>query len=205
MDNNLNVTDAKTRLISELSRITGFKQLKSGVLKKTINDITFEIIFFSSKWNASGQSIKINAEFRLIYKNFGKSPVNNVVASMFFKPDEGYWYDITTERKLFEIIDVLMKNIQETVLDLVSRFENDYYAAVQYLLIEGFEIYNVHLDFIADKLGHEAVKNKAKDIYAELSDEIKAQVIQYQNGARNKYWMINRCNLKYIVDNNMGQ
>ena len=76
---------------------------------------------------------------------------------------------------------------------------------MQYLLIEGFEIYNVHLDFIADKLGHEAVKNKAKDIYAELSDEIKAQVIQYQNGARNKYWMINRCNLKYIVDNNMGQ
>lgn len=34
MDNNLNVAEAKTRLISELSRITGFKQLKSGVLKK---------------------------------------------------------------------------------------------------------------------------------------------------------------------------
>ena len=35
----------------------------------------------------------------------------------------------------------------------------------------------------------------------ELSDEEKEQVIQYQNGARNKQWMLNRCNLKYIVDN----
>ena len=205
MDNNLNVTDAKTRLISELSRITGFKHLKSGVLKKTMNDIAFEINFFFSKWNASGQSIETNAEFRLIYKKFGKLPVENVVASMFFKPDEEYWYDISKERKLLEIIDILMKNIQETVMDLVRRFENDYYAAVQYLLVEGFEIYNVHLDFIADKLGQEVVKNKAKNIYAELSDEIKTQVIQYQNGARDKHWMINRCNLKYIVDNNMIQ
>ena len=56
MDNILNVEEAKTRLIYELSIITGFKYLKSGVLKKTIKDIVFEI----------------NADLRLIYKKYGK-------------------------------------------------------------------------------------------------------------------------------------
>ena len=68
---------------------------------------------------------------------------------------------------------------------------------------EGFEKYNVHLDFIADNLGQDVIKGKAQQIYAELSDEVKEQVVQYQNGARNKSWMLNRCNLKYIVDNNL--
>lgn len=62
MEDMLNVAEAKTRLIQELSEITGFKYLKSGVLKKTVKDIVFEINFFSSKWNESGQSIEINAE-----------------------------------------------------------------------------------------------------------------------------------------------
>lgn len=82
MEDMLNVAEAKTRLIQELSEITGFKYLKSGVLKKTVKDIVFEINFFSSKWNESGQSIEINAELRLIYKTYGKLPVDNVVASM---------------------------------------------------------------------------------------------------------------------------
>ena len=63
----------------------------------------------------------------------------------------------------------------------------------------------MHLDFVADNLGQEIIKDKAQQIYSELSDEEKEQVIQYQNGARNKSWMLNRCNLKYIVDNNIFQ
>ena len=62
---------------------------------------------------------------------------------------------------------------------------------------------NVYLDFVADNLGQEIIKDKAQQIYEGLSDECKEQVIQYQNGARNKSWMLNRCNLKYIVDNNL--
>ncbi len=199
--NILNVEDAKTRLIQELSEVTGFKYLKSGTLKKAVKDIVFEINFFSSKWNASGQSIEINAELRLIYKKFGKLPVNNVVASMSYHPENGYWYDISTEGKLLETRNVLEKCFQETVLDLVRRFENDYNLAIQYLFLEGFEKYNVHLDFIAEYFGPAVIRDKAQQIYDELSDELKEQVVQYQNGARNKTWMLNRCNLKYIVDN----
>ncbi len=205
MNNILNVEDAKTRLIYELSTVTGFKYLKSGVLKKTIKDIVFEINFFSSKWNASGQSIEINADLRLVYKKYGKLPVDNVIASMSYNSADGYWYDISTERQLLETRNILEQKLRETALDLVNRFECDYKSAIQYLFFEGFEKYNVHLDFIADTLGQEVIKKKAQQIYDELSDEVKDQVIQYQNGARNKGWMLNRCNLKYIVDNNLFQ
>ena len=64
MEDMLNVAEAKTRLIQELSEITGFKYLKSGVLKKTVKDIVFEIYFFSSK-SASMVSVSsgmINAQ-----------------------------------------------------------------------------------------------------------------------------------------------
>ena len=161
MEDMLNVAEAKTRLIQELSEITGFKYLKSGVLKKTVKDIVFEINFFSSKWNESGQSIEINAELRLIYKTYGKLPVDNVVASMSYQPENGYWYDISTESRLLETRNILEKRFQETAMDLVHRFENNYHSAVQYLFFEGFEKYDVHLDFIAEHLGQEAIK----DIY----------------------------------------
>lgn len=201
------VQDAKNRLLIDLSITSGFKYLKSGILKKTIKDVVFEILFFSSKWNASGQSIEINAEFRLVYKEYGKDPssVNNVVASMSFNPPDRYWYDISTENKLLETKNVLDKRFRESVMDLVSRFEKDYNAAVEYLFFEAFEKYNVYLDFIADKLGQSVIKDKARQIYEELSDAVKEQVVQYQNGARNMAWMLNRCNLKYIVDNNLMQ
>ena len=205
MSNILNVEDAKTRLIYELSIITGFKYLKSGVLKKTVKDIVFEINFFTSKWNVSGQSIEINADLRLVYKKYGKLPVDNVVASMSYNPADGYWYDISTESQLLETRNILEQRFRETALDLVNRFECDYKSAIQYLFFEGFEKYNVHLDFIADNLGQEVIKGKAQQIYEELSDEVKEQVVQYQNGAKNKSWMLNRCNLKYIVDNEMFQ
>lgn len=203
MDNILTVANAKTKLICELSTITGFKYLKSGVLKKTVKDIMFEINFFSSKWNTSGQSIEINAELRLIYKKYGKLPVDNIVASMSYNPRDEYWYDISTEGKLLETMSKLEQRFSETAMDLVNRFEKDYISAVQYLFLEGFDKYNVQLDFIADNLGQTVIKEKAQQIYEELSDEVKEQVAQYRNGARNKTWMMNRCNLKYIVDNNL--
>lgn len=146
MEDMLNVAEAKTRLIQELSEITGFKYLKSGVLKKTVKDIVFEINFFSSKWNESGQSIEINAELRLIYKTYGKLPVDNVVASMSYQPENGYWYDISTESRLLETRNILEKRFQETAMDLVHRFENNYHSAVQYLFFEGFEKYDVQDD-----------------------------------------------------------
>lgn len=205
MDNSLNVEEAKTRLIYELSIITGFKYLKNGALKKKIKDIEFEVDFFFSKWNTSGQSIEVMAELRLIYKKYGKLAVDNVIASISYHPTDGYWYDISTESKLLETKKALEESLRDTAMDLASRFEEDYTAAVQYLFLTGFEKYHVHLDFVADVLGQAIIKDKAQQIYDELTNEEKEQIAQYQNGARNKPWMINRCNLKYIADNNLFQ
>lgn len=35
----------------------------------------------------------------IVYKKYGKLPVDNVVASMSYHPENGYWYDISTEDK----------------------------------------------------------------------------------------------------------
>ena len=205
MDKILSAEEAKTRLIHELSITTGFKYLKSGVLKKTIKDIVFEVNFSFSKWNASGQSIEVMADLRLIYKKYGKLAVDNVVASISYHPTDGYWFDISTESKLLETKNILEQSLRDTAMDLASRFEEDYTAAVQYLFLTGFEKYHVHLDFVAHILGQATIKDKAQQIYNGLSSREKEEIIQYQNGVRNKPWMINRCNLKYIADNNMFQ
>ena len=205
MDNKLGVEEARTRLIYGLSLVTGFKYLKSGVLKKKIQDIEFEVNFFSSKWNTTGETVEIMAELSLIYKKYGKLPIDNVVAFISYQPTSGYWYDISTESKLLDTMKILEESLRDTAIDLVSRFEADYTAAVQYLFLTGFEKYHVHLDFVADVLGQTAIEDKAQQIYDELTNDEKEQVAQYQNGARNKPWMINRCNLKYIADNNLFQ
>ena len=145
------------------------------------------------------------AELSLIYKKYGKLPIDNVVAFISYQPTSGYWYDISTESKLLDTMKILEESLRDTAIDLVSRFEADYTAAVQYLFLTGFEKYHVHLDFVADVLGQTAIEDKAQQIYDELTNDEKEQVAQYQNGARNKPWMINRCNLKYIADNNLFQ
>ncbi len=203
------VEEATQKLFSSLSEAIGWKYLKSNrCLKKTVGNLVFEIDFFTSKWNLSHQSVEVNAAFLLWCKNYGKLRVNNIIASMSYRPElyapnAGYWYDISTEEKLLSVIDELMNRIQDTAVNLCMKFEKDYLAAVKYLFTEYFDEYNVQLDFIADKLGISMIKKKAQEIYDNLSVEMKQQVLEYKNGARNKSWMINRGNLKYIIDNNL--
>ncbi len=203
------VEEATQRLFLSLSEATGWKYLKSQhCLKKTVKDLVFEIDFFSSKWNLSHQRVEVNAEFRLWCKNYGKLPVNNVIATIPYHPkmyhfNGGCWYDISTEEKLHFAFEDLNSRIQNTAVSLCIQFENDYLAATESLLREHFDEYNVHLDFIADKLGISVICEKAQEIYDSFSDEMKRQALEYKNGARNKAWMINRDNLRYMIDNNL--
>ena len=198
------VAEATQKLYDDLAETTGWKFLKSQrCLKKTVKDLVFEIDFFSSKWNSSHQSVEVNAAFKLWSKNYGKFPVDNIIASVQYLPDGNYWYDISTEEKLNSAFENLNKRIHDTAVSLCTQFEDDYLAATERLLKDYFNKYNVHLDFIADKLGISAIAKKAQEIYEGLSDEFKQQVNEYKNGARNKTWMINRCNLKYIIDNDL--
>ena len=205
MDTFLDVQEAKTRLITEMASVTGFKYLKRGALKTSIKDIVIEIEFHSSHWNFSGESIEVMADLRVVYKKFGKLPSSayNIVAGTGYTAEEGYWYNITTEEKLNEVSKILGQRLKETAVDLANRFEEDYEGAIKYLFYEGYEKYKVSLDFVADTLGQDIIKDKVKEICDGLTDEDKEEIARYRNGARDKVWMLNRCDLKYIVDNNL--
>ena len=199
------VEEATEKIFTKLTDSTGWKFLKSQrSLKKTFKDLNFEILFFSSKWNASGQNVEINAEFRVSYKKFGKLPVDNIIAQVSYQPDGVYWYDISTEEKLSAVYEELNDRIQSTAVKLYNEFELDYKTAAEKLLNEYFDEYNVRLDFIAEILGKDAVLEKAQKIYDGISDEMKLEVKEYIKGDRSKKWMINRNNLKYIIDNELG-
>ena len=89
------VNDTIALFISKLSEATGYQYLKSRrSLKKTIGQIVFEVLFFSSKWNDDNH-IGINADFRVSYKKYGAaSTAYSVVASKSFRNNTEYWYDI---------------------------------------------------------------------------------------------------------------
>ena len=209
MDYIYSVEEAQNKIISMLIESTGWKYLKGrNCLKKAVQDLVFEINLFSSKWNQSHQSVEMNADLRIAYKKYGSVPVNNIVASVQYLPDkdklgDGYWFDISTEKKLLDVYKDLNDRIQSTAVRVAMDFESDCVGATERLFNEHFEVYNVHLDFVADILGMDAIKGKAKDVYNNLSDEYKRQVADYKNGDRSKSWMINRSNLKYIVDNGL--
>ena len=104
---------------------------------------------------------------------------------------------------LHSVFEDLNSRIQSTAVSLCTQFENDYLAATESLFRKHFDEYNVHLDFIADKLGISVIREKAQEIYDSISDEMRRQALEYKNGARNKAWMINRGNLKYVIDNDL--
>ncbi len=200
------VEEATQKFFIKLSEATGWKYLKSRqCMKKTVKDLVFEIDFFLSKWNLSHQRVEVSAEFRLWCKSYGKLPVNNVIAMMPFCTSDGEaWYDISTGEKLLSAFDELNRRIQQSAGSLCVQFEQDYLGAVESLFRDHFDEYHVYLDFIADKLGmSSAIREKAREIYDSLSDDMRRQVLAYQNGARNSSWMLNRSNLKYIVDHNL--
>lgn len=204
------VEEATQKLFTRLSEATGWKYLKSQrCIKKTVKDLVFEVNFFLSKWNISYKRVEVNAEFVLWCKSYGKLRANNVVAMMSYSPKRctsngGAWYDISTEEKLLSAFDELNRHIQQSAVSLCAQFEQDYLGAVEILFRDYFNEYHVYLDFIADKLGlSPAIKEKAQEIYDSLSDDMQRQVSAYKNGARNSPWMINRSNLKYIVDHDL--
>lgn len=207
MGNNsvFSVDEAITMLMCRLSDSTGFKYLKSQrSLKKTIGQLVFEVLLFSSKWNESRKSVEVDAEFRVSYKKYGPvSTVHSIIASKSLKSEEGIWYDISTQDTLDHTYKMLNNKIHSTAVELYNRFVEDTKNACRFLLNDVFYEYSVALDYLAENLGMEAILFRATEIVGSLNEEQRQQVIDYRNGAKNKSWMINRCNLRFIVDHGL--
>lgn len=203
-DNFLSIEDAETILLSSIANELGFQYYKSKKrLKKTVKDLVFVLDFYSCKWNKAGYKVEVNAGFHIYNKKYGKIPIDSVIASKMYKPKDKEWYDITTEEKLEKVIIELIDIFKVEIQSLYLRFERNYIEAVEYLFEEKFDEFNVYLDFVADTLGKDAILHKVKQISSNFTDDIKAQIYEYRKGIRNKKWMLNRSNIKYIVDNNL--
>lgn len=142
----LDVSEAQQKLYSSLTEYTGWKFLKSQrCLRKNINNIVFDIAFYSSKYNHSGEHIDINCEFQFWNKEFDKNcNSNSKIGFIFFKPKNNYWYDISTETSLKCVIDELKCNIDKYAITLTNKFEENYNNAISYLLNDDIqELYNL--------------------------------------------------------------
>ncbi|MCQ2503054.1 MAG: hypothetical protein MJ084_04855 [Saccharofermentans sp.] len=197
----MSVDETISLFITRLSERTGFKYLKSRrALKNTVGPIVLEILFFSSKWNGEG-SVEINADLRISYKKYGAaSTAQSTVAGVSFRPDNGYWYDISDSDKFENVLKQFEKDLKDTAVDIFIRFETDYESACQYLLDEKFYEYKVELDFLEEVLGDEKIKYRVNEIVEALTDSERQQIEEYKKGAKNKMWMLNRCNLRFIVE-----
>ena len=56
-------------------------------------------------------------------------------------------------------------------------------------------------DFLIDVLGEESVMYRVNEFIEQLSDSDKQQIADYKKGVRNKSWMLNRSNMRFVVDN----
>ena len=208
MGRSLSVEEALSAVYADLEGFTGWRFLKGQrCLKKKVKDMEFCILFFTSKWNRSYEYIGLNAEFRLIYKKLGKLPVQNTAAYYEYRPRAGedtYWYDISAEDKLAAVTGILKDEVRNTAMRLAERMEEDREGTVRSLLDEHFGEYHVKLEFAADILGMDAVREQAQKIVEALTDEEKQQIADYRNGKRTKTWMLNPTNLKYIADHDLA-
>ncbi len=207
MEKKISVEEATNMVFSQLENYTGWKFLKSQrCLKKKIRDIELNILFYTSKWNQSYEYIGVNAEFVIVYKKFGKLPVQNHVAWYDYRPkigDDTYWYDISTVDKLSSVIEELESEIDKTAIKISNQLDEDYNLVIKDLLENHFEEYHLKLDFVADILGMDSIIDKAHKIFNSLSDKEKQQVEDYLAGKMTSNWMYNPTNLKFIVDNKL--
>jgi hypothetical protein len=205
MENALSVEQATQTLYTKLSECIGWKLLKSQrCLKKTVGELVFEIDFYSSKWNSSFESVRVNAALYVWNKSFDKRmSVNSVVSSLMYTPVGGTWFDISAQQKLDYVCAELAERFQNTAVRLAQMFEQNRESAVRELLDKYFYEYDVRLDYAAQILGEQAVKYRAQEIMDALSDTVKKQIPEYLSGARNAQWMFNRSNLRYIIDNQL--
>ena len=198
----MSVDEALNILLSSRANELDFEYDKNKrCLKKVYKNLDFVLDFYSNKWDKAGKSIDVNVGFHIYNRDYGKLPTDSVVAYKMYKPDNKEWYDITTKEKLEGVIKELNIILKDEVLSLYKRFENNYIGAVEYLFGEKFDEFNVYLDFVQDNLGKDKIINKAHEIYSSLSDIMIVQIAEYKKGVRNKIWMLNRNNIKYIVDN----
>lgn len=199
--------DVITEINEHIAKKIGWKYLKSQkCMKNTLGKLVFEIRCYSSKWNISAERVEVNWEFRLWTKEYDKiSNVNSIVCHYSYRDKDNDWYNITTEQQFKKVSHIVIEEIKNTAVFFYEQFEKDYLNAVRLLGSEDyFQKFHVQLDFLADNLGIDAIREIAKKEYEGYPDSVKQEIEQYRSGEETTAnWTINRCNTRYIADNNL--
>lgn len=159
----LSVEEAKQQVYDSLAAYTGWKFLKSRqCLKMQIKDMIFEIQFYASKYNCSYESVEINCDFNIWCRKFDKCcNVKSIIGCYSFRPENGYWYDISDEEKLEKVLTELKEKTKEYVLSITDKFEDSYEKGIEYLANpELQEPYHIKHFGNLEKLYHEVTNKK---------------------------------------------
>jgi hypothetical protein len=205
MEKLLTVEDAKTRLFAGLADITGWKLQKSrSQLNAQTNDLVFQLDVHFSKYNRSEESICADLDFCFWNRGYGKTgDVNSIVGNLSYRNGENSWFDISTEEKLGSVLRQLEPQLRDTAVNLFTRFETDYDAAMKKLVDEDLIKYRIWLRFIEDKLGREAVEQAARTLCEQAAEPMKRQLTEFAATGKIGGWLRMDRNAKYMAEHGL--
>lgn len=189
--------------IVDINREIDWKYLKSSrTLKRQINDIVFEINFYSSRFNSADSRIEIKSECQVWCKKYDKSlTVKSGIANIAFLENKDFWWDITAEDSRKAVLHSLIQEINTKVIRFTEEMEKDFRSGLLNLIYHyGFGAYSNSMHFIDETFGREealmAVNEYAK-IFTPLEQKLIRKYIDREAD------LTNERNLRYIVDENL--
>lgn len=188
--------------IMDINHAIDWKYLKSRrMLKKQVNEIIFQIDFYSSKYNDNSR-IEIRSECRVWCRRYDKSlTIKSGIANISFLAEAGYWWDIQKENSRENTFQSIIKEIQTKVLPIVEEMEKDYNSGLRELVYRyGFNAFSNSIQFIDEVLGREEAFHAAGE-YSKNFSEMERNILK--RFARGECKLVNERNLYYMIENQL--
>lgn len=188
--------------IMDINHAIDWKYLKSRrMLKKQVNEIIFQIDFYSSKYNDNSR-IEIRSECRVWCRRYDKSlTIKSGIANISFLAEAGYWWDIQKENSRENTFQPIIKEIQTKVLPIVEEMEKDYNSGLRELVYRyGFNAFSNSIQFIDEVLGREEAFRAAGE-YSKNFSEMERNILK--RFARGECKLVNERNLHYMIENQL--
>ena len=189
--------------INDINNEINWKYLKSSKkLKKQINDIVFEINFYSSKYNGSDTHIEIRSECRIWCRKYDKSlTVKSAIANIAFLTDKNYWWDITSEGNRKSTLQSLIQEINAKVISCTTEMETNFNSGLLKLIYShGFNAHSNSIQLIDELLGREEALKAAGEYSKSFTPADHHLIKRYSN---REIDLINEKNLRYMLDNHL--
>lgn len=187
--------------IVDINKEINWSYLKSNrSLKKKINDIVFQIDFYSSKYNDINSRVEVRSECRVWCRAYDKSlTIRSGIANIPFLTEWEYWWSILNEDNRSEVLGLLIKEIQIKVIPFVTEMERNYNSGLRKLIYDyGLNAYSNSIQLLDETLGREEALCAANQ-YADNFTEMEAAILRRY--AKGECDLISERNLRYMIVN----